>query len=287
MKFSPIIAGTMRWGKGGADLPVNEVRNLIETSLEQGITSFDLADIYGGYTTEKLFGDALSGMGIERKKLQLISKCGIEKPCENRPYKVSAYNYSKQHIIQSLEQSLENLQTDYLDVLLLHRPSPLMDRREITAAFDVLKDQKMVKEFGVSNFTPSQFKLIALEFPLVTNQIEVSLTHTNAFYDGTLDQMMVEDLPPMAWSVMGSYFRNDSEQNARIREVMKPLCKKYDAKENQLLLAFVLKHPAKILPVIGTSKAETIQDLKDAVNIKMDHEDWFELLEAANGHRIP
>ncbi len=221
----------MRWGKGGANLPVNEVRNLISAALEEGITSFDLADIYGGYTTEKLFGDALSGIGIERNKLQLISKCGIEKPCESRPYKVKAYNYSKQHIIQSVEQSLENLQTDYLDVLLLHRPSPLMDRREITAAFDVLKQRNMVKAFGVSNFTPSQFKLIDLEYPLMTNQIEVSLTHTNAFYDGTLDQMIVESLRPMAWSVMGSYFSAENEQNKRIRKVLRPLCEKYDQKK--------------------------------------------------------
>ena len=232
----------MRWGIWGANHSENEVQKLIETSLESGFSTFDHADIYGNYTTEKLFGDAFSEMGINREEVQLISKCGIEMPCENRSFKIKSYNYSKEHILSSVDRSLENLKTDYLDLLLLHRPSPLMNPEEIAESCDILREQKKVRHFGVSNFSPSQFDLINDAFPLITNQIEVSVNHTDSFYDGTLDQMMLKKLQPMAWSVMGNYFSENSEQNSRIKKVLEELCPKYDAEENQILLAFILKH---------------------------------------------
>ena len=147
MTFSPIIIGTMRWGIWGANHSVKNVQHLIEISLEEDLFTFDHADIYGNYTTEKLFGDAFSAMKINREEVQFISKCGIEMPCENRNYRIKSYNYSKENIIKSVEKSLENLQTDYLDVLLLHRPSPLMNPREIAETFDELREQKKVRHF--------------------------------------------------------------------------------------------------------------------------------------------
>lgn len=286
MTFSPIIIGTMRWGIWGANHSKEKVQKLIETCLSEGLHTFDHADIYGDYTTEKLFGDALSEMHIKREEIQLISKCGIEMPCKNRNYQIKSYNYSKEHIIKSVENSLENLQTDYLDLLLLHRPSPLMNPREIVETFDQLREQKKVRHFGVSNFTPSQFELINDAFPLVTNQVEISINHTDAFYNGTLDQMLLKKLRPMAWSVMGNYFTQPSAQNARIKKVLDELCTKYGAEENHILLAFLFLHPVQILPVIGTSKGQTIKDLKKSLDLKLDREDWFRLLQASEGKEV-
>ena len=286
MTFSPIIIGTMRWGIWGANHSVKNVQHLIEISLEEDLFTFDHADIYGNYTTEKLFGDAFSAMKINREEVQFISKCGIEMPGENRNYRIKSYNYSKEHIIKSVEKSLENLQSDYLDVLLLHRPSPLMNPREIAETFDELREQKKVRHFGVSNFTPSQFELINDAFPIITNQMEISLNKTDAFYNGTLDQMLLKKLRPMAWSVMGNYFTQPSAQNMRIKTVLDELCIKYGAKESQILLAFLLLHPARILTVIGTSKAQTIKDLKKSLDVKLEREDWFRLLQASEGKEV-
>ena len=276
----------MRWGIWGANHPVKEVQRLIETSLAEGLFTFDHADIYGNYTTEKLFGDAFSEMNINREEVQFISKCGIEMPCPNRNYKIKSYNYSREHILKSVDQSLENLQTEYLDLLLLHRPSPLMNPEEIAESFDLLREQKKVRHFGVSNFSPSQYDLINDSFPLVTNQVEISINKTDAFYDGTLDQMMLKKLQPMAWSVMGNYFSVKSEQNIRLKKIIDELCIKYEAQENQILLAFLNAHPANILPVIGTSKAETIREFSESLAIKIQREDWFKLLQASEGKEV-
>ncbi|KMQ72597.1 aldo/keto reductase [Chryseobacterium koreense] len=286
MKFSPIIVGTMRWGIWGANHSEREVQGLIETSMDLGLSTFDHADIYGDYTTEKLFGDAFSKMKIKREEVQLISKCGIEMPCENRDFKLKSYNYSKEYILNSVDKSLENLKTDYLDLLLLHRPSPLINPEEIGETFGILRENHKVRHFGVSNFSTSQFDLINDAFPLVTNQIEVSVNQTNAFYDGTLDQMMLKKLQPMAWSVMGNYFTEKSIQNIRIKKVLEELCPKYHAEENQILLTFILKHPAKILPIVGTAKAEILRKFSDSLAINLEREDWFRLLEASVGEEV-
>ncbi len=189
--------------------------------------------------------------------------------------------------MQQVDESLQNLQTDCLDVLLLHRPSPLMNPEEIAAAFGILRSNGKVKDFGVSNFTTSQFDLIASCFPdLVTNQIEISLNQTKAFYDGSIDQMMMKKLKPMAYSVLGNYFGNESEQNERISLVLIELMQKYSATESQLLLAFLRKHPSEILPIIGTSSVENLQILKKSLEIDLEIEDWFRLLEASSGKRV-
>ena len=287
MDFSKIIVGVMRWGIWGANHSESGVQKLIETSLEEDLYTFDHADIYGGYTTEELFGNAFSEMKIDREKIQLITKCGICMPSEKKNFPLKYYNYSKEYILNQVDESLKNLKTDYIDLLLLHRPSPLINPEEIAAAFGVLRSSGKVGDFGVSNFTTSQFDLISKYFPqLVTNQVEVSLTETKAFYDGTIDQMMLKKLQPMAWSVMGTYFSEDSERTARIKSILEVLTKKYNAEEAQLLLAFLLKHPAKILPIIGTSKAESIKSLKKSLQINLEIEDWFSLLEASLGHDV-
>lgn len=284
--YSELIAGTMRWGVWGADHSERKVQELIEVCLEEEINTFDHADIYGGHTTEELFGNAWKGMNIERDKIQLISKCGIVMDSEKKPSQLKYYNYEPDYILNCVDESLSNLKTDYLDLLLLHRPSPLLDPEKVAKVFETLKSQGKVKQFGMSNFSASQFDLLNQYFPLVTNQIEVSVNHLDAFYDGTLEQLIIKGLRPMAWSVMGNYFSEKTDQNIIIGNVLKELADKYDVEENQLLLAFILKHPAKIIPVIGTSKVETVRYLKKSLLIDLEAIDWFRILEASRGKQV-
>ena len=287
MKYSRIIAGTMTWGIWGKKFSKNEMSNLIHFCLDQGITTFDHADIYGGYTTEADFGNALSGTKINRETFQLISKCGIQYTCENRNNKIKHYNYNKDYIIWSAETSLKNLKTEYLDLLLLHRPSPLMHPDEISEAISLLKKQGKIINFGVSNFTPSQVEMISKTQDILVNQIEFSLTHLQPMYDGSLDQMITKNIAPMAWSPMGSVYKEDNEQIQRIKSKLSELSETYNTTQDQLLLAWILKHPSKIHPVIGTTTKERIKDASEAVKIDMDIEDWFIILAASEGHKVP
>lgn len=284
--FSELIAGTMRWGIWGANHSVKEIQKLIDVCVEENITTFDHADIYGGHTTEELFGNAWKDMDLKRENLQFISKCGIVMNSDKKPSALKYYNYDKDYILNCVDESLSNLKTDYLDTLLLHRPSPLMNPEVIAEAFTVLKNAGKVKEFGVSNFSVSQFELINQYVPLVTNQIEISVNEISSFENGILDQLMSKGLRPTAWSVMGSYFSDQSDENIRIKKVIVELCDKYNAEENQILLAFILKHPSKIIPVIGTSKAETIITLSQTLQIDLDLEDWFRILESIRGKEV-
>lgn len=284
--FSELIAGTMRWGIWGANHSVKEIQKLIDVCVEENITTFDHADIYGGHTTEELFGNAWKDMDLKRENLQFISKCGIVMNSDKKPSALKYYNYNKDYILNCVDESLSNLKTDYLDTLLLHRPSPLMNPEVIAEAFTVLKNAGKVKEFGVSNFSVSQFELINQYVPLVTNQIEISVNEISSFENGILDQLMSKGLRPTAWSVMGSYFSDQSDENIRIKKVIVELCDKYNAEENQILLAFILKHPSKIIPVIGTSKAGTIRTLSQTLQIDLDLEDWFRILESIRGKEV-
>jgi len=285
--FSKIIAGTMGWGSWGKQFNTNEMISLINSCIEVGLTSFDHADIYGDYTTESDFGKALKESQIARNNVQLISKCGIAYVSPNRNNMIKHYNYSKDYIISSVETSLKNLKTDYLDALLLHRPSPLMQPYDVMEAIAKLGQEGKIKLFGVSNFTPSQIDLIASEVPVEINQIEFSLTHHDAMFDGTLDQMMTKNITPMSWSPLGMVFKEDTEQTRRIHKCLGGLMDKYNATEDQLLLAWVLKHPANIHPVIGTTNIKRIKDANDALNINLDLEDWFSILVASQGHKVP
>ena len=276
----------MRWGIWGANHSVKEIQKLIDVCVEENITTFDHADIYGGHTTEELFGNAWKDMDLKRENLQFISKCGIVMNSDKKPSALKYYNYDKDYILNCVDESLSNLKTDYLDTLLLHRPSPLMNPEVIAEAFTVLKNAGKVKEFGVSNFSVSQFELINQYVPLVTNQIEISVNEISSFENGILDQLMSKGLRPTAWSVMGSYFSDQSDENIRIKKVIVELCDKYNAEENQILLAFILKHPSKIIPVIGTSKAETIITLSQTLQIDLDLEDWFRILESIRGKEV-
>lgn len=285
--FSKIIAGTMTWGVWGKNCTTQQMIELMNSCLESGITTFDHADIYGGYTTEEAFGKAFGESQIKRSDIQLISKCGIQMFSEKRNNTIKHYEYSKEYIIASAEQSLKNLQTDYLDLLLLHRPSPLMQVDEIAAAVEKLKIEGKILDFGVSNFTPHQSNLIETKAKINYNQIEFSITHLQPMLDGSLDHMQSNRITPMCWSPLGTVFRKEDEQSQRIRKIANELASKYEVSDDLILLAWILKHPAGILPVCGTSDKNRISHLMEATNIEMELQDWFSLWTASTGNEVP
>ncbi len=287
MNYSKIIAGTMTWGNWGKQFSKKEMEAFMHHCIEQQITTFDHADIYGGYTNESQFGDAYAISGIDREHIQLISKCGIQYITENRNNKVKHYDYSKDYIIWSTENSLKHLKTDYLDLLLLHRPSPLMHPNEIAEAITILKKEGKIKSFGVSNFTPSQMELLGLRIDIDVNQIEFSLTQHTAMHDGTLDYMLTNGIKPMCWSPLGTIFKDETDQTQRIHKQLEALTDKYNASKDQLLLAWILKHPAQITPVVGTTNKERIVAASKAATIDLELEDWFLILTACQGHKVP
>lgn len=285
--YSKIVAGTMTWGSWGNGLSTAEMITLMQEAISCGITTFDHADIYGSYTTEGDFGAALTQSNIPRENIQLITKCGIQMVSENRSTKIKHYDYSKAHITWSVHQSLKELQTDYIDLLLLHRPSPLLDVREVADTILALQDAGKIKEFGVSNFTPLQVALLQQEIPVRVNQIECSLLHTDMMYNGTLDAAQQYGQVAMAWSPLGGFFGKETEKTKRISTVLKGLQVKYDADESQLLLAWLMQHPSGIRPVVGTTKAQRLNEAVAATKIILEVADWFTLLKASLGHDVP
>jgi len=291
-KFSRIIAGCMKWGVWGANLSTQAIETLIRQCLESGVTTFDHADIYGHNTTEGAFGKALQLQPSIRQQMQLITKCGIKLIGETRPqHKIKSYDTSKKHILWSAENSLKELKTDYIDLFLIHRPSPLMNPHEIAEAFTQLKDSGKVLHFGVSNFNTAQFEQLNNCIPLVTNQIEASVLHLHPFLDGTLDQCLQHKITPMAWSPLGGgkVFTDEQKgQSSRVRAIANELALKYEAEGlDQILIAFLLKHPSGISPVLGTSKIHRIQRAVAALQIELTREEWFELWEASMGQEVP
>jgi predicted oxidoreductase len=276
----------MTWGKWGKQHSTTEMIALMNHCIENNITSFDHADIYGDYTNESDFGKAFHESSISRENIQLISKCGIQFQVNERANRVKHYDYGKEYIIWSVERSLKMLQTQYIDLLLLHRPSPLMNPHEIAEAIEKLKKDGKIKQFGVSNFTPVQIQLIEKVIPVNANQVEYSLSSNEVMNNGTLDDCIVNDRLAMSWSPLGNYFREESEANNRIKKVLVNLTKKYNATEDQLLLAWVLKHPSKIHPVVGTATPKRLKMAMEAAHINLELQDWFLLLEANEGKEV-
>lgn len=283
--FSSIIAGVMSWGVWGRNCTTPKVIELMHACLDGGITSFDHADIYGDYTTEEAFGVALRESKIDRQSIQLISKCGIQMTT-GRDNAVKHYDYDADYIVWSVERSLQKLQTDYLDLLLLHRPSPLMRADAVAEAIDRLRGAGKILNFGLSNFTPSQTDLIQTKTNVQYNQIEFSITHFDPMLDGSLDHMRVQDIIPMAYSPMGMVFRQDNDQTQRIKKTAGALAEKYNVPIEIILLAWILKHPAGLMPVAGTANPERIGTLMKATEIVLETQEWFALWEASSGNPV-
>ena len=285
--LSPIIAGAMNWGVWDKNLKTKEMENLIHICFENKITTFDHADIYGSYTTEAQFGKALSNSKIKREQIQLISKCGIQMLAEKRNNTIKHYDYSKDYIIWSVENSLKNLKTDYLDVLLLHRPSPLMQADEIAEAVEKLKSEGKIIDFGVSNFTSSQTELIRQKTPISYNQIQFSATDYQPMLDGSLDYMQLHQIRPLSWNPLGSVFRQENMQTYRLRKLLASLVSKYEIGADTILLAWILKHPAHIIPIAGTVNVARIQALMKATELQLSQEDWFAIWTESMGNEVP
>jgi len=289
LKFSDYIIGTMRLGKWGAQFDTQEYDRYIRACIDLEYIDFDHADIYGDYTTEAEFGKVLAQDSGLRKKMRLITKCGIKMECENRPqHKLKSYDSSKAHIIQSVEQSLKNLHTDYLDILLLHRPDVLLDADEISEAFSELKTAGKVLHFGVSNYTPSQFDLLNDRVPLCTNQVEASVLKLDPFHDGTFDQLQKHKIIPTIWSPLagGAFFSGDT--NKRVKDILlvaKDLSNSYNCDIDNLLLSWLMKHPSGPVCILGTTKIERIKKYK-IQKIDLSREDWYKLYEACIGSKV-
>lgn len=292
-KFSRFVFGAWRLADVPAEANATAVAKKITDALELGITTFDHADIYGDYRCEELFGEAMVRASIPRDSIQLISKCGIKLVSANRPsHRIKTYDTSKAHIIASAEQSLRNLKTDFLDLLLIHRPDPLMHPEDIADAFSKLEAEGKVKSFGVSNFTASQCRMLqsAVKKPLQCNQIEMSLFHLDAFYNGQLDLCLENGMIPMAWSPLagGRLLSATDARSLRIRECLAKMAKKYQVTHLETIAyAWLLAHPSKIYPVIGTGKRERMQAAMMATDMKIERDDWYEILKASVGYDVP
>lgn len=278
-----LIAGTMRWGSWGAKLSKEQYAETILKWMESGVNDFDLANLYGDYSCEKEFGEALKHTGGSRSSVILISKMGIENPSVLRGNSVKHYNYSKEHIVGCTEQSLRDLQTDYLDVLLLHRPSPLMEVHEVAEAISDLIASGKIKSFGVSNFLPEQVDWLAKQVKIEHNQISFSLSDYGSMENGHLEAFASRALNVSAYSPILNLNNASEELNATVEVI----AEKHNVTKAAVCVAWVLKHPLVDSCVIGTSRIDRILEVRRALDIDLDLQDYFKLWESARGTRVP
>lgn len=286
--LSPIVAGVWRMGEWNWT-PQQRLR-WIEQCLERGITSFDHADIYGGYTVEALFGQALALSPGLRHRMQLVTKCGIKLVHAQRPaHRVKSYDTSAAHVVASVDNSLRALGTDHLDLLLIHRPDALANPQELAQTFEHLHRQGKVRSFGVSNHSVSQFALLHRQHPLATNQIECSVLQMKALADGTLDQCLDLGIRPMVWSPLGGgrLFTGQDEQASRVRWVLQRLAAEYGATPATMALAWLLRHPSRPIPITGSQRLQALDEAVAALSIRLSAEHWYEVWQASMGHEVP
>ncbi|WP_243521754.1 aldo/keto reductase family oxidoreductase [Bacillus pseudomycoides] len=291
LEFSRIIQGF--WRLAAWNMSKQELLSFIENCMDMGITTFDHADIYGGYTCESLFGESLQLKTSLRESMQIVTKCGIAPSSPKFPERyVTHYNTSVEHIVKSVEQSLQNLHTDYIDLLLIHRPDPFMDPSEVAEAFTRLQQDGKVRHFGVSNFLPSQFNMLSsyLDFPLITNQIEVSAMQLEHFEKGTIDLCQEKRINPMIWSPLagGEIFTGQNERAIRLRETLQKIANELNVDSIDIVMyAWILAHPANMMPIIGSGKLERVKTAIEATKLTLDRQQWFTIFESSNGHPVP
>lgn len=287
--LSSIIAGC--WRLADWDWSPQQRLTWIEACVERGVTTFDHADIYGGFAVEGLFGEALALKPALRAQMQLVTKCGIRFPHPARPgTRFRSYDCSRTHIVQSVENSLRTLGTDRLDLLLLHRPDALLDADEVAEAFAALKTAGKVLSFGVSNYSPTQFELLNSVTPLLTNQIELNPLRLAPLHDGTLDQAQRLKARPMIWSPLagGRLFTDRSEVAGRVRKALENAARAKGLESiATAAFAWLLRHPSRPLPIVGSSRLAALEEALSALNWHMDAETWWEIWTAGSGHPVP
>ncbi len=290
-ELSRIVHG--HWRLVNWKMSNQELLKLTQQAIELGVTSFDHADIYGNYSCEQLFGDALNLKTNLRKDIQIITKCGINLISNKFPErKIKHYDYSFEHIITSAEKSLSNFRTDYIDLLLLPRPAPFFNPEEVAKAFSVLKKNGKVLHFGVSNFTPIQFEMLNsyTDEKLVTNQVEISPYCLEHFQNGNIDFFLKERIKPMAWSPLatGNLINPQDEKGKRLFKTLSEVAKELNVdKVDKVIYCWLLNHPVSIIPIAGTSKIERIKLAIEALDIKMSTEQWYKIYNASTGVEVP
>ena len=286
LDFSQIIYGMWRLADGENN-GVKSVKDKINLCLEQGITTFDQADIYGDYSAEEMFGLALKEDKSLRNKIEIVTKCGIVAPCgKYADVPVKYYDTSKKHIDASVNASLKNMNIDYIDMLLIHRPDPYMDHNETGHALDALIKSGKVGAVGVSNFKPYDWELLqsGMVNKLYTNQIELSLQSVDAFSNGDVAFHQKNASPIMAWSPLGG--GKLMTGNSELTEKMDQIGLQYNVDRSAVAISFLLSHPANIIPIMGTNNIDRILRISDALKVKMDRITWFDLYTAALGREV-
>lgn len=273
----------MRWGSWGAKMSTQQYANTISKWLDCNVNEFDLANLYGDYSGEKEFGRAVKYLNISRSSLSFITKIGIENPSVARGNSVKHYNYSKKHIIYCVENSLSNLQTEYIDVLLLHRPSPLLQVEEVAEAVNALVSEGKIKSFGVSNFLPGQIDWLGKELKIEYNQISFSLSDFGVMENGNLEALAAHEMIVSAYSPISRLFETGSE----LCTLLNVLAEKHAVTPAAIGVAWVLKHPLISSVIIGTSQLKRIEEINRALTVDLSLEDYFKLWEAARGTRVP
>lgn len=290
LTISQLVYGAWRLADD-SDTSLKHVQAKIEACIDVGMTTFDHADIYGDYSCETLFGQAFKDMTDARAVAQHVSKCDVALLSDKFPTrKVKHYDTTAAYVTQSAETSLQRLGIEALDLLLIHRPDPLMNADETGAALDALVDSGKVKNVGVSNFKPWDFSLLQsrMKHPLVANQIEISLLANACFTNGDLAHAQEHRITPMAWSPLaGGALFGDSPAATRVMARLTEIADAQSVDTTAVALAWLLAHPAGIVPVIGTNNLARISASARALDVSLSREDWFELYELANGHEVP
>lgn len=288
LRYSRVVLGF--WRLPDWNLTTDELIRYLEECLDIGITTMDHADIYGNYTVEEKFGEALKKRPDLRGKMQIISKCGIIYKSETA--RVKYYDYSRKHIKEQVEKSLNYMGIDCLDTLLLHRPSPFMDSEEISRAFEELKKEGKVRTFGVSNFLPDEFRLLKsyLTVPLVTNQVELSPLRMGNLENGVINLCMEERIHPMLWSPLagGRIFTGQGEEEIRLRQVLEIIREELGAEDiDQAVFAWLFSHPAGLIPITGSGEIALAERPVKALKYRLTPEQWFMIWTAVKGHKVP
>lgn len=283
-EFSRIALGL--WRLAGWEMSAQQRLAFLEQALELGITTIDNADIYG---SEAPFGEALALQPSLRDQLEIVTKCGIVPLKEQSAIRASHYNTSAAHIIASANNSLRLMGIESIDLLLIHRPSPLLDADEVAHAFDTLRQAGKVRHFGVSNFTPAQFELLASRTPLVTNQVELSPMFLTPLHDGTLDQCQRLSVAPMIWSALagGRLFSEQSAQAERLRATLNGLADEYGVSASTMAYAWGLQHPSRPVVLTGSRRIAAAQEAVAATQLRLTPEHWFAIWTASTGNNVP
>jgi len=289
LKLSRLVYGVWRLHEDKEGSSPQTILRKIETCLELGIDSFDHADIYGDFGNEALFGKALETKKELKSKIKVITKCGIQIP--GNTFHTKHYNTSSSHITHSVENSLKHLGLDKIDLLLIHRPDPLMDAEEISRTFLKLKKEGKVDYFGVSNFTVSQFRMLQskIDIPLVTNQVEFNPFHVEPLFNGTFDLAQELGFSSMVWSPTagGAVFSPKEEKQKIVLSVLTEIANKYEKTADQILYSWFFTHPSRLIPVLGTNDLNRIRSAGGSFGFHLTKEEWFRVLEAGTGKPVP